>query len=65
MMEMKNIINLKINISRNLMHIRIRKGTQNPSLDASESKGEKGRKGEKCTYCHKEFHLESHACKKK
>jgi hypothetical protein len=33
--------------------------------DASESKGEKGRKGEKCTYYHKGFHLESAGMKKK
>jgi hypothetical protein len=27
--------------------------------DASRSKGGKGRKGERCTYCRKRFHLES------
>jgi hypothetical protein len=33
--------------------------------DASRSKGEKGRKGEKCTYCHKGFHSESACMQKK
>jgi hypothetical protein len=32
------------------------KGYTKPFIDASRSKGEKGRKGEKCTYCHKGFH---------
>ena len=41
-----------------------KEGYTKPFTDASESKGEKGRKGEKCTYCHKGFHLES-ACMKK
>jgi hypothetical protein len=36
-----------------------------PFTDASESKGEKGRKGEKCTYCHKGFHSESTCMHKK
>jgi hypothetical protein len=30
-----------------------REGYTKPFTDASRSKGEKGRKGEKCTYCHK------------
>jgi hypothetical protein len=46
MMEAKNIRNLKIKISRNLMHIRRRKGTQNPSPmppDPKEKREEKER----------------------
>jgi hypothetical protein len=35
-----------------------KEGYTKPFTDASESKGEKGRKGEKCTYCHKRFHTE-------
>jgi hypothetical protein len=41
-----------------------KEGYTKPFTEASRSKGEKGRKGEKCTYCHKGFHLES-ACMKK
>jgi hypothetical protein len=33
-----------------------KEGYTKPFTDASESKGEKGRKGEKCRYCHKGFH---------
>jgi hypothetical protein len=47
-----NIINLKINISRNLMHIRRRKGTQNPSpmpLDPKEKREEKERNAHNVT----------------
>jgi hypothetical protein len=33
-----------------------KEGYTKPFIDASRSKGEKGRKGEKCTYCHKGFH---------
>jgi hypothetical protein len=33
-------------------------GYSKPFTYASRSKGEKGRKREKCTYCHKGFHLE-------
>jgi hypothetical protein len=36
-----------------------KEGYTKPFIDASRSKGEKGRKGEKCMYCHKGFHLES------
>ena len=36
-----------------------KEGYTKPFTDASRSKGEKGRKGEKCTYCHKGFHPES------
>jgi hypothetical protein len=36
-----------------------KEGYTKPFTDASKSKGEKGRKGEKCTYCHKGFHSES------
>jgi hypothetical protein len=46
MMEAKNIINIKINIRRNIMHIQRRKGTQNPSLmppDPKEKREEKDR----------------------
>jgi hypothetical protein len=39
-------------------------GYTKPFTNASRSKGEKGRKGEKCTYCHKGFHPKS-ACMKK
>jgi hypothetical protein len=36
-----------------------KEGYSKPFNDASRSKGGKGRKGEKCTYCHKGFHPES------
>jgi hypothetical protein len=36
-----------------------KEGYTKPFTDASRSKGEKGKKGEKCTYCHKGFHSES------
>jgi hypothetical protein len=36
-----------------------KKGYSKPFHDTSRSKGGKGRKWEKCTYCHKGFHLES------
>ena len=42
-----------------------KEGYTKPFTDASRSKGEKGRKGEKCTYCHKGFHSESASMKKK
>ena len=42
-----------------------KEGYTKPFTDASRSKGEKGRKGEKCTYCHKGFHLEFACMKKK
>jgi hypothetical protein len=38
-----------------------KEGYSKPFTDASGSKGEKGRKGDKCTYFHKGFHPES-AC---
>jgi hypothetical protein len=41
-----------------------KEGYTKPFTDASGSKVEKRRKGEKCTYCHKGFHLE-YACMKK
>jgi hypothetical protein len=41
-----------------------KEGYSNPFNDAFGSKGGKGRKGEKCTYFHKGFHLE-YACMKK
>jgi hypothetical protein len=41
-----------------------KEGYTKPFTDASRSKREKGRKGEKCTYCHKGFHSET-ACMKK
>jgi hypothetical protein len=41
-----------------------KEGYSKPFNDASRSKGKKGRKGEKCTYLHKGFHLES-ACMQK
>jgi hypothetical protein len=34
-----------------------KEGYTKPFIDASRSKGKKGRKGEKCMYCHKGFHL--------
>jgi hypothetical protein len=43
MMEDRNIINLNIKINGKLMHIRRRKGTQNPSPmtpDPKEKRGE-------------------------
>jgi hypothetical protein len=42
-----------------------KEGYIKPFTDASRSKGEKGRKGEKCMHCHKGFHLESTCMKKK
>jgi hypothetical protein len=36
-----------------------KEGYSKPFIDASGSKGGKGRKGEKCTYSHKGFHPES------
>jgi hypothetical protein len=42
-----------------------KEGYTKPFTDAFRSKGEKGRKGEKCTYCHKGFHPESACMKKK
>jgi hypothetical protein len=41
-----------------------KEGYTKPFIDASGSKGEKGRKGEKFTYCHKGFHSE-YACMQK
>jgi hypothetical protein len=41
-----------------------KEGYTKPFTEASRSKGEEGRKGEKCTYCHKGFHLE-YACMQK
>jgi hypothetical protein len=41
-----------------------KEGYTKPFTDASRSKGEKGRKGDKCTYYHKGFHLE-YACMEK
>jgi hypothetical protein len=38
----QNIINLKIKINGKLMHIRGRKGTQNPSLMPPDPKGKRG-----------------------
>ena len=47
-------------------HAHLKKeGYTKPFTDASRSKGEKGRKGEKCMYCHKGFHLESTCMQKK
>jgi hypothetical protein len=60
-----NIRNLNIKISRNIMHIRRRKGTQKLSPMPTRSKAERERKGEKCTYFHKGFHSESACMKKK
>jgi hypothetical protein len=46
-------------------HAHLKKeGYTKPFTDASGSKGEKGRKFEKCTYCHKGFHSESTCMKK-
>ena len=42
-----------------------KEGYTKPFIDASKSKGEKGRKGDKCTYCHKGFHSESACMQKK
>jgi hypothetical protein len=41
-----------------------KEGYTKPVTDAFRSKGEKGRKGEKCMYCHKGFHPESSCMKK-
>jgi hypothetical protein len=47
-------------------HAHLKKeGHTKPFTDASRSKGEKGRKWEKCTYCHKGFHPESTCMKNK
>jgi hypothetical protein len=47
-------------------HANLKKeGYSKPFTDASRSKGGKGRKGEKCTYCHKGFHPESACMHKK
>jgi hypothetical protein len=42
-----------------------KEGYTKPFTDASRSKGEKGRKGEKCMYYHKGFHSESTCMQKK
>jgi hypothetical protein len=42
-----------------------KEGYTKPFTDASKSKGEKGRKWEKCSYCHKGFHPESACMQKK
>jgi hypothetical protein len=42
-----------------------KEGYSKPFTDASRSKREKGRKGEKCACSHKGFHLESACMKKK
>jgi hypothetical protein len=44
-MEATNIRNIRIKINENLMHIRRRKGTQNPSPMPSDPKGKRGEKG--------------------
>jgi hypothetical protein len=65
MMEATNIINLKININRKLMHIRRRKGTQNPSpmpLDPKDKREEKERNARIVT---KDSIQNPHACKNK
>jgi hypothetical protein len=41
-------------------HAHLKKeGYTKPFIDASGSKRKKGRKGEKCMYCHKGFHSKS------
>jgi hypothetical protein len=65
MMAATNIRNLKIKISRNLMHIRRRKGTQNPSpmpLDPKEKREENERNARTIT---KDSIRNLHACKRK
>jgi hypothetical protein len=42
-----------------------KEGYKKPFIDASRSKGEKGRKGEKCTYYQKGFHSEFACMQKK
>jgi hypothetical protein len=42
-----------------------KEGYTKPFTDASKYKSGKGRKGEKCTYCHKGFHPESACMQKK
>jgi hypothetical protein len=44
-MEDTNIINVKININENLMHIQRRKGTQNPSSMPPDPKGKREEEG--------------------
>jgi hypothetical protein len=46
-------------------HAHSKKEGYTKPFTASRSKGEKGRKGEKCTYCHKGFHSKCTCMKKK
>jgi hypothetical protein len=65
MIEATHIRNLKIKIRRKLMHIRRRKGTQNPSLmppDPKEKREEKERNAHTVT---KDSIQNLHACKNK
>jgi hypothetical protein len=64
-MEAKNIINLKINRNRNLMHIRRRKGTQNPSPMPSDPKGKGEEKGRNACIVTKDSIQNPHAFKNK
>jgi hypothetical protein len=60
-----NIINIKIKEKWKAHANPKKEGYSKPFTNASRSKGEKGRKGEKCTYCHKGFHPESACMQKK
>jgi hypothetical protein len=65
MMEATNIRNLKIKINENLMHIRRRKGTQNPSSMPLDPKGKREEKGRNARTVTKDSIQNPHACKKK
>jgi hypothetical protein len=65
MMAAKNIRNLKINISENLMHIRRRKGTQNPSPMPPDPKEKREEKERNAHTVKKDFIQNPYACKNK
>jgi hypothetical protein len=65
MMAATNIRNLKINISENLMHIRRRKGTQNPSPMPSDPKEKREENERNAHIVTKDSIRNPHACKKK
>jgi hypothetical protein len=64
MVAVIKIRNLKTKTKGKNMQIQRRKGTKNTSMMPPDPKVKKGRKGEKCTYCHKGFHPKS-ACMQK
>jgi hypothetical protein len=64
MMAATNIINIKIKISGNLMHIRRRKGTQNPSPMPPDPKDKREEKEINAHIVTKNSIQNPHACKK-